>query len=411
MRQTLTMVLVLSVLFGFGTGASIDTDQPMLWQATGSMLVDEADEYKQGTPAFVTTAASESYDEQVDALFKRYRTIGGAVVIYKDNQPYYERYYGKARKASGYVVDANTYFRVASVTKFISGIGAMKLVEAGKLSLDQDLNEFLGVYFRNPQYPDTKITLRMLMTHTSGLLDSGNLRNRAKGLEDIFFKGNPTKNFADFEPGKDYRYSNYGAGIVGAMMEKASGQSVNRYMMENVFQPLGLDAAYHVSYLSRPESVVDQFNSQLALERPAAKVLNTTYDDTADVQMHYRTTIGDVFITARDLAKLTSVLCNGGEYEGSQVLQKQSVAQMLAEQQGANGIEAQTPYGLFCQHFTSLKEGKTFYGHQGISLGMITDCIFDPETGFIMVLMTNGSSRARDEEITDFARAMFNLFN
>src|SRR5690348_16839624 len=98
---------------------------------------------------------------------------GLSVATLRHGEIVYSAQFGSKRLATAtspaQPVDANTLFRVASVSKFVTALGTMKLVEQGKLSLDADIGEVLGYRLRNPHFPDQPITLRMLLTHTSSL--------------------------------------------------------------------------------------------------------------------------------------------------------------------------------------------------------------------------------------------------
>lgn len=361
------------------------------------------------TQALAQQTDLDALNSRADKIFRAYDTVGGALVVMKDGEVVYERYYGWARKKDKQPVTKDTYFRVASVTKMVTGIGALRLVADKQLALDGDVGEVLDLPIRNPKYPDTPITLRMLMTHTSGLLDGSPFKNQQNSLADVFAKNRIKRVFCEKAPGASYSYANYGAGLVGAMIEKASGLSINQYTKETIFDPLGIDAAYSPALLKHPENIVNQHDQDGRVERRAEKVLLEAYDDTSDPLMHFRYTAGGLWITAGDMAKLLAMLNGGGTLLGVQILPPASVALMTQDQVGQNGIQTKTPYALFCERFTTLKEGAVIYGHQGQSLGMVSEAFFDPETGFSMALLTNGCSRAIDRRVCKIGRSMFNL--
>lgn len=152
-------------------------------------------------------------------------------------------------------VDEHTLFVVASVSKTFCGALLLRLVEDGRLDLDEDVSTYLGYSFRNPAFPDTVITTRMLAAHTSSLvddfLDLG--RYTVNG-------GDPDVSLTDFareyatsddagthwgtrEPGTSYSYANAGFGVLGAIVEAASGEDFRALSDAEIFEPLDLDGA------------------------------------------------------------------------------------------------------------------------------------------------------------------------
>lgn len=348
-------------------------------------------------------------DEQTDAIFKKFKTTGGAVVVLKDGELAYERYYGVKNKNAQTAVDENTYFRLASVTKMVSGVGAMQLVEDGLLSLDAPIGDALGFEVVNPYAPDIPVTLRMLMTHTAAFKENGGFASQSRTLSSIL--SDRDKRWGNFEKrasGSKYVYSNFGAGTVGAMMEAVTGQSVNAYMQANVFAPLGIDAAYAPSLLQNPDDVASLYTAKGKLFKAASAYLRETYEDYADPERHYRTTIGALWMRPRDLATVTQALCAGGTVNGVKLLDAQTTQLMRADQTGVGNVQSDE-YGLFVKRVPNLLDGRMVYGHQGTSEGIVCNAYYIPEENFVFVLMTNGTSSARNDGIMNISRQLFTL--
>ncbi|BCW89065.1 hypothetical protein sos41_22200 [Alphaproteobacteria bacterium SO-S41] len=141
---------------------------------------------------------------------------------------------------------ADSPVRIASISKLVVAIGAMRLVEQGQLDLDADISRYLGFRLRNPAFPDTPVTLRQLFAHVSSLRDGGNYV--------VPLGGNLRAELAKPEhwdtahtPGTFYTYANLGLVIAGTAMEDATGERFDRLMARLVFQPLGLEATYNWS--------------------------------------------------------------------------------------------------------------------------------------------------------------------
>ncbi len=344
-------------------------------------------------------------DAQVDAFFRRGRAVGGSVVIAYKGQIVYARDYGYQNTYRREPVTADTYFRIASVTKLVTGIGAMRLAEEGLLNLDEDISAYFGYSIQNPRYRSTPLTLRQLMSHTSSVSEKGGFSSIHRTVYDMLSKDvNRSGNFETWAPGSKYQYSNFGAGLVGAIMEAVTWQSVNAAMREKVFSPLNMDAAYAASLLKEPQYIASQYENG-SLNKAASRYIKDGYEDTADPEKHFRTTVGELWIRSRDLAKLAIALCGDGSVDGVRLLSPQSVQTMREEQKLLGGsVTGDSPYGLFMHRVDSILEGKTLYGHQGLSNGRSSNVYFDPANEFVFVMTTNGASNARDKGVVVLAQ-------
>lgn len=151
---------------------------------------------------------------------------------------------GIADRASGRIATADDPVRIASVTKLVIAMGVMKLVEDGKLDLDADVSTTLGWALRNPAFPDAKITLRHLLSHTSGLRDDIDYRiPLGSRVRDHIAK--PGAFAAAHPPGAWFKYSNLGFPVIGTVMERATGERLDKLMNRLILAPLKIDACFN----------------------------------------------------------------------------------------------------------------------------------------------------------------------
>lgn len=143
-------------------------------------------------------------------------------------------------------LEAADALRVASLSKLVTAIGAMRLVETGVLDLDRDVSDYLGFTLRNPAYPDTVISLRMLLSHTSSLRDTALYAMAYPGTLQQLMAAHDWFD-AGHLPGRYFTYCNLGYGIVATVMEAATRTRFDTLMRQLVFEPLGVDAAYNWS--------------------------------------------------------------------------------------------------------------------------------------------------------------------
>lgn len=340
-------------------------------------------------------ALADDLSAALDDIFPRYNAAGAVVVVAREGQIVYHYDYGFANKQDRLPVTGETYFKTASVTKLVSALGVMSLVEEGQLALDAPIGSYLGYDVHNPSYASTPVTLRHLMSHTSSIKGSYPTGRQLSSLLRAAGRWNA------WEPGTRYEYSNLGAGIMGSLMEAVTGQDVNTCLTEKVFRPLGIDAAYRVHLLAQPEKAALRYNAEGKLARQADFYLTEAWDPHASPETHYDITIGDIWIRGDDLCRLGMMLASGGSLDGVRILQEETVDAMM------HTVTAASPYGLCVERVDTLVEGTRFYGHQGMSDGVLCNLYWEPQTQFVFALITNGSVTSMDDRIAKLTRRVF----
>ena len=183
----------------------------------------------------------------VDALMRDYsgEVPGAAVLVLRDGQPLLRRGYGLADLDAGTPVTPATNFRLASVSKQFTAAAIVLLAQDGKLSLDDPVRKWL------PSLPEVAgpITLRHLLTHSSGLVDYEDLMapdavGQVHDIDVLHLLEREHRLY--FAPGSDYRYSNGAYALLALIVGKASGRDFASFLHERIFQPLGM--AHSVAY-------------------------------------------------------------------------------------------------------------------------------------------------------------------
>lgn len=350
-------------------------------------------------------------DEQFGDIFKRYRTTGAVLTIAKEGEIVYQLNYGLADKATQEAVADDTYFRLASVTKMITAIHVMQLVEKGLLDLDADISDYFGYTIRNPHYRKDPITLRQLMSHTSSISAGGGYANDTEGYvwKMLSLERSRTANYYQHKPGSKYVYSNFGAGLMGSLIELATGKNFGVSVDEGLFTPLGIDAAYNVNILDNPEKISNLYSDKGTLKTPRSVYYKREWDDSVDPEYHFRSTAGALWMRGEDLCRLGILLCQGGTLEGVTILQPDTVYEMMSSQMGKPGVTCDSKYGLCVYRKSELLEDRIVYGHQGMSEGVIAALFFDPETQLVFSVITNGSNSIMSNYMASINRKLFAL--
>lgn len=179
--------------------------------------------------------------EQLDALLLKTGRVsepGLAVMVIKDGRVKYRKGYGVADLNTGAPITANTPFYIASIGKQFTAVAIMMLAERGRLSYDDKLTK----YFPEFQSFASTITLRHLLTHTSGLIDHLDvMKDNVTGWTNMdVVKLLLRENRLLFQPGDKFSYSNSGYVLLSMIVEKVAGESFQKFVEKNMFRPLGM---------------------------------------------------------------------------------------------------------------------------------------------------------------------------
>ncbi len=347
----------------------------------------------------------EEVENYVKRCFDKRKIVGGAVVISYKGNIVFEMPYGKRNARD--LVDMETRFRIASVTKMVSAVGLMQLYEQGLVQLDEPLDKVLPFKVFNPYFENVPITLRQVLSHTSSIASS----NYYWPKWDHFKKG--TKYMRkDAKPGESYQYSNLNGGLIGSTIEALSNVFVNTYMQQNVFFPLGIDAGYAPQFLQEQNNVSYVYNKDHSLAKTTKYYVKDSekYTDEAKPQEHLAITVGSLFVSPLDLTKLMIALLNGGEKDGVRILSKETVELMEKDQNTLqnSSVTGESKYGLGLSRVSDL-EGGTWYGHQGMIHGLTANAFYQKETQLTVVVIGNGYHAYKKGDTVSLARDIMAL--
>jgi len=379
--------------------------------------------------------SAKTLTSRLNELCGQSNTVGMAVAAQRGGECVFSHNYGLQDKEKGIPVTDDTIFRIASSTKHISASVLMTLVDAGAADLDEDIGSYLGYRVRNPYYPDTSITLRHLMTHTSTFLESGNYNKICAGvlppykLSEVLQQDSPgytLENYLQAKPGERYVYSSFGTGIMGCVAECITKQRFADLAKEIIFDPLGLDAAYDPDLLSDASKIAVSYEILKAntvdvtqpIEESEAKqerqmwlqksLKNKKKLYSLPVGEAYRIAQGNVHIRAKDLLTVQSIFLQNGAAKGVRILSPQAVKEMLSVQFRDERVVS----GLNLLHLDRLLPGEKFIGHFGRAYGAFSCTIFQPETNQGVIVLCNGTSpdlneNGHNKAIVDVFHAVF----
>lgn len=313
---------------------------------------------------------------------------------------------GHARLRPRTPVTERTCFRVASVSKLVMSLGALSLMESGLLALDADIGDMLGYPVRSPHAPDVPVTLRMLLTHTSGIRDEGSYgtRGMAPGCTLRELLDDP-QNWLPQRPGEAFHYSNLGAGAVGSVMERAANAPFDDIMRARVFAPLSIRASYDPRRIVPTGDLADGYAVRGLLppvRRYDAAALAVRAPEPFDPERDYLCAAGRLITDSAGMAALVRLLIS---QDGMGVLSPSSLALMRTPQDGMGGVGA-CGRGLNAAFLPDVFPGFSAVGHQGVAYGMCAELFGDPARGAGVGVMTSGTRLVRTPPLM---RAGFDL--
>lgn len=334
----------------------------------------------------------ESYSQQAKAeteikeMMKELDVVGLSVAVVKKGKIIYNSSFGLKDIATNTPLANENIFRIASISKSFSATAIMQLMEAKKLSLDDDFSKLVGFTVRNPKFPQTVITLRMIMSHTAGINDSQgyftlDVINPAKGANYI-------KCYNDYEPGTNYQYCNLDYNMTGTVIERISGERFDNYIRNHILRPLKLYGGYCVDSLDANlfATIYDYDSTKKLVPSPGA--YDPRREEIQNYVMGYSTPIfsptGGMKISALDLARYMTMHMKHGKYGGVRIISKKSSRIMQTS------VAKKEGYALAIMHTDQLIPGKMLTGHTGSAYGLYSAMFFHPKQKFGIVVITNG---------------------
>ena len=325
----------------------------------------------------------------LDMIFSEYGAVGAQVAVIKNGAVSAVYSYGTANRAEGIPVTEDTKYRCASLSKLVTDMVFMRLTESGVVSETEDIGTYLGYRVRNPYHPDTAITPRMLMTHTSSLIDSSafldsRLNGSSAPLRTLLTGENC---YAYGTPGGSYRYSNFGVAVLGCVCEKAMHTDFETLAKLYLLNPICIDAAYTAKALKDPSLVGTLYGSG-GMSVSSQMALSFC----SELGQTHHLVQGNLTISAKDYAKILCVLLNNGKSGSAQVLTPQSVTAILENRADDRG----RGIGYGTEIIDSVIPGETYYVHTGSNFGMYSAYAFSPDRRDGAVVLTSGASGSSD---------------
>ncbi|MFC3093431.1 class A beta-lactamase-related serine hydrolase [Alteromonas sediminis] len=314
-------------------------------------------------PLSFNVAGAEFNKKGLDAFFNALDVNEKAmlgVTVRQDNTLLYQRNIGFSQVEKGIKADANTAYRVGSITKTFTAVMIMQLIEDNTLRLSDTLHNYY------PQFPNANaITLEHLLLHRSGIFNITNAPEYTGYMTNAQTKAKMLERMAafdaDFAPGEKQSYSNAGYILLGYILEEVTGMPYAKLVQEKIIKPLKLERTFYGQKINTQNNEAHSYQHK------------SVWQVMPETDMSIPHGAGAIVSTSDDLSRFFSALFNG------KLVSQDTLKKMMTLVEGLG-------MGLFRMPFGEL----WFYGHNGGIDGFVSSAAYQPESKISFAVTANG---------------------
>lgn len=313
----------------------------------------------------------KQFDELLEALYP-IDEPGATAIVAINGEIVYHKAFGIANLELDVFMEPEMVFQMASITKQFTAVSILMLMEQGKLNLDDDVTKFIEDYPTNGNH----ISIHHLLTHTSGIsrsitLNPWDANIRKHDFEPLEFIDYVKNEPIEFKPGEDFRYNNFGYQILGAIIEKASGQSYEEFVESNIFQKLDMRSASRAKH------------SDIVKQRAYGYEKQEDFVNAGYVSHTRAFAAGSLMSNVQDLLNWNSALLS------NKLLKKETIELAFTNHTLNNGKKINYGYGWFVNDIN----GSSTFEHAGGDHGFRTNAIYLPEKDVFVAVFANCSCK------------------
>ncbi|MEM1001298.1 MAG: serine hydrolase domain-containing protein [Bacteroidota bacterium] len=370
----------------------------------------------------LTNSYSQDLKSELDIIAKKNDLMGASLVVFCGEEIVQNLSMGTSDYTRDIKMTIDSKYRIASISKTITAIAIMQLMEQGQLNLDQDISIILGYKVQNPNAPGNPITARMLMSHTSTLFD-GPTYNKfldatyndkpIPSLSEILTPSGrfyTNEQFSNALPGTYFHYSNLNYVILGTLIERVTGLRFDVYCKKYISDPLGIDASFNTDDLTNIDELAVIYRKLEGNWTPQTDNFQGIKANPKKIEGYIPGTNGGHFgpqggfrCSAQDLAKIFMTLMNEGNYGNVRLLSSESCNEMFAQEWKYDSKNGDNYNGLFLSwglgiHRISsspiessiFPNSELMLGHSGEAYGLVSNAYFDTAHKFGFIFLNNG---------------------
>ena len=359
----------------------------------------------QEPPEILRYPKNPKIDQTMQAFVDKGQLSGAVTLVGDDKQILFLSAVGQRDLHHHLPMRTDTVFWIASMTKLMTSTAVMMLEEEGKISLDDPVSKYIPEFasLKTPSGKPANLTLRMLITHTSGLQEAPDaLMHRARTLAELIpsYLDRPT----EFEPGTKWDYSQSGINTLGRIIEIVSGESYGEFMQARLFDPMGMK---DTTFFPDPEQMKRLAISYSLKSGKLTPAKISRIPGPVGDRNHYAAANGGLFSTAPDYYRFCKMLLDGGTLDGRRYLSAESIHEMTRIQTGTlkAGFVPGSAWGLgfgIVRQPTGITEGLSpgTFGHGGM---YGTQAWMDPVKRRVYILLIQRAD-LENSDASDFRR-------
>ena len=339
-------------------------------------------------PFFVSKARDyhDAIQGAVDAAGQRYGATGLQVAVIERGRLTDTFAYGWATKGEDRMTPTHK-MRIASISKILVGMAAARMRQDGLVDYSAPLGIYWDDSFVNPAHPDSPVTIKTLLTHTSSLADGGLTASSVR------YRLSTGRGYTSAVPGSldNWEYSNFGFGVLGMTLERVGNRTLDQLLNRYFFNIMDIDASFYAGDLYDSSKLVTLYSGGSVTRSLSAQRQRHAPDSPGSDGTVFA---GGLVISVQDLGKVAALLANDGSYEGLQLLSPESVRVMETYdgQRVSDGFYQAMPIRYRADAY-----GRAgIYYHTGSAYGVFNGFSYDPQTGDGVVVLSVGASGARD---------------
>ncbi|WP_459502660.1 serine hydrolase [Bacillus sp. C1] len=335
-------------------------------------------------------------DNYVETFLEEQEVPGASIAIVHENDVFYSNAWGVTGENKEKVT-TKTPFTIGSISKSLTGLAIMKLSEEGMIHLEDPVQKYIPWFTLQDKEAASKITIKQLLTHSSGMSTYVGLAISDKGDKGFRAIKENVKSLSNVKltalPGEKHQYSNANFLILGAVMEELTNQTYSEYMEQQVFAPLGMEHAAANNDASYKNGYVAGYQSWFGTPRKSL----VTYDNGG-------APYGYITASAEDMVQYIKLL---SQQENETFLTKETMNLYTSPyvQTGANRY-----YGLGIR-ITNPNSDEKMIWHSGSTPDSHAEVFFIPKTGWGGVILTNKNHIFEEEALLHLKQGIINIVN
>lgn len=307
--------------------------------------------------------------DRIIAAESRSTDPGGEILVARRGQIVYRKTFGMANMELAVPMRENMVFHIGSLSKQMTAVAILQLMEQGKLSLQDDIRKYLPEF----QVLADTVTIEHLLTHTSGLAETGDPTITARGEKTPHDLVMPYKNQAPlFAAGTQWKYNNANYYLLGYIIEQLSGKSYASYLKENIFQPAGMQ---HTCFCS-----IDTILKNKATGYAFQKRKGLVIDRIGSMQTLYAS--GGIQSTVEDMLRWNQAI------KANILVRKETMARALTSFRLKNGQDSHYGYGWHTEDI----HGSPSLRHGGAVPGFLAEELYLPREDVFVIALFNSMS-------------------